>query len=347
MRNLLVLGKGDTPYSDRNRVRFIACARQAGFDVQTSDYHEIDHVPGFRTGQPINAMFFFPYTFWNAHCEVPEDTGLYGTSRKVYDLFSVHFRQVQEQLEQRFGTHNLHYVIPPENAPVDRDKVETIRRLRVAGVPTSEPVAYTSLSDIIDSVTPERGVFIKCRYGAEGKGITVLHRGRWVTNYRVDGDKLANNDTYGLWPFVDVTGKHHLLEQLLAHDLIVEREILTPDVFNGKKFDLRAYVVGQEVPHFFVRVNDPNKVVTNFSQGAKVNHHPNTGLPEDCITLVKETAKRAAKALGLEFVGVDIMFDGTLTNGRVVEVQAFTDFPDNRKFEMAKYMASDASGLLI
>jgi len=59
----------------------------------------------------------------------------------------------------------------------------------------------------------------------------------------------------------------------------------------------------------------------------------------------REIAKKAARAMGLRFVGVDVMFDGRLDNAKVVEVQAFTDFPDTKKFDMAEYMVSGKSGL--
>ena len=350
MKSLIVLGKGDTNYSDRNRRRLVQYAKSAGFDVLEADYAGISGLPRFKH-EKAAVVFFFPFTFWNAHCEVPQDTGLYGTSRATYDLFSAFFHSVRRELDARFGKGNLHYLIPPENAPVDRDKIETIRRMRTNGVPTSEPVVYASLQDILDAVTPARGVFLKCRYGAEGKGITVLHHGRWRTNYQVVDGRLTNYGVYDTWPFTDITGRRELLEQLLETAVIVEHEILTPQtsigvIKPGTKFDMRVYVVGETVPHFFVRYNDPNAVVTNYSQGGTVIHHPNTGLDEGCVGNVQAVARDAARAMGLEFVGVDIMFDGSVAIPRVVEVQAFTDFPDIRNFNLAQYMVGQ-SGLFI
>jgi hypothetical protein len=346
MKSLLVLGKGDTPYSDRNRARLVDYAKKAGFDVQQADHHEIGKVSGFRS-ETVNVMFFFPFTFWNANCEVPKDTGLYGTSRVAYEKFRDHVREVGDQLGQRFEGHRLHYVIPPESAPIDRDKVETIKRLRAPGVPTSESVPYDSLGGILDNVTPERGVFIKCRYGAEGKGITALHHGKWVTNYRVEGTGLTNYGVHGKWPFTDITGREDLLRQLLEREVIVEREILSPNRFSGMKFDLRAFVIGRKVPHLFIRVNAIENVVTNYSQGAVVKHHPETGLGGQCLRLVRQIARKAADAMGLGYAGVDIMFDGHLSNPKVVEVQAFTDFPDITKFDLPRYMIGEKSGLFI
>lgn len=345
MKSLLVLGRGDTSYSDRSRRRLVDLAKKAGFDVKEADYHELNAVPDFKT-EPIDVMLFFPFAFWNANCEIPGDTQLYGTSRRAYALFKRYFLGVRLQLEQRFGN-RLRYVIPPQNAPTDRDKVETIRILKGEGIPTSEQVPYASLQDILNAISAERGVFIKCRYGAEGKGITVLHHERWVTNYRVEGDSLANYGTYEPWYFTDITGNCGLLHQLLQHDVIVEKEIVVPKVFDDKKFDLRVYVVGESVPHFFVRTNASIKEVTNYSQGATVLHHPYTELPESCLRLAGQIAIRTARAMGLKFAGVDIMFDGVLDNPRVVETQAFADFPDIARFNLARYMVSNLSGLFV
>lgn len=346
MRSLLVLGKGDTPYSDRNRVRLLDLARKERVEVREADYHQIGHIPSFSNGV-INVFPFFPYTFWNERCETPSDTRLYGTSRAAYEEFRDCFLEARERLEERFRGQRLNYLIPLEAAARDRDKIETIKMLRDEGISTPKPVDYSSLQDVIDAIGRRRGVFIKCRYGADGKGITVMRHDRWVTNYKVEGGRLGNYGAHDLWPFTDITGRKGLIRELLQHEVIVEREIRTPNLFEGQKFDVRAYVVGENVPHFFVRVNAKEKEVTNFSQGARVIHNPDTGLKAICKSLIRSIASETAAVLDLKFVGVDIMFDGRYTRPRVVEVQAFTDFPYIKKFDMENYIVSSKSGLLV
>jgi len=345
MANLLVIGKGDTQYSDRNRTRFVECAKNSGFNVQQCDYHEIRGLKGFR-GERVNVMLFFPYTFWNANCEVPSDTVLYGTSGTAYGKFRDFFLETGRQLGRQLGEGRLHYPIPPEKAFVDRDKVETIAALRQGGIPTPDSVQYAGVEDLI-GLACERGIFIKCRYGAEGKGITALRDGRWVTNYKVEGSRLANYGIYDKWPFSDITGRKDLLGQLLQNDVIVEWEILVPNVFDGLKFDLRAYVVGERVPHLFIRLNGPENIITNFSQGASIRHHPDTGIAEGRLDATRVVAAKAAKAMGLGFVGVDMMFDKELYAPLVVEAQAFADFPDIGKFNLASYLVDRKNGLLL
>jgi hypothetical protein len=338
MKGALVIGKGDTQYSDRNRVRLVDCARKAGIDVLEADYHEIKNL-GRKPGAQYTAMLFFPFTFWNAHCEIPADTSLYGTSRIAYNLFKAHMEATWKAVGDTFGD-SAQYAVNPLCAYQDRDKVETIRMLNAAGVPASQQIEYRSAEDLISQVG-EKGIFIKCRYGAEGKGITVLHRDRWVTNYGVSDGKLGNHGVYGVWPFVDITGRKDLLGQLLKFDVIVEREIMAPPIFPGAKFDVRAYVINGKVPHFFVRVNEYSKEITNYSQGAKVLQYPNTGL-ESHKGLIGEVAIAAAKALGLGFAGVDIMFDGSMGNPRVVEMQAFADYSSVDKFNMPFYIVNES-----
>ncbi|MCK4829489.1 hypothetical protein KA005_77910, partial [bacterium] len=304
--SLLILGRGDSAYSDRNGECLFEYAKNASLDVQFADYHNIGELVDFENGD-LNVMFFFPHTFWNTCCENPEDIQLYGTSKDVYGKFSRFFLSVQGRLEQRFHGKRLHYVIPPENAALDRDKIQTHQRLRACDIPTPETIHYHSLKDILTEVTVGRGVFIKCRYGAEGKGITVLHHNKWVTNYQVEANILSNYGVHDKWPFADVTGRTDLLEQILRHEVIVEREIMPPDKFGGKKFDVRVYVVEDNVPHFFVRLNDPEKETTSFSQGATILHNPETGLEPIYVEFLKKQAKKAAQAMGSRFLGVDIM----------------------------------------
>ncbi len=336
-KSLLVLGRGDSPETDKNRVRLIKYALKADFEVQAVDYHELEQLHQFNH-ETLNIMPFFPYTFWNQNCEIPEDTQLYGTSKRTHGMFRDFFLDVKDKLEQKFGNYNLMFAIPFESAAVDRDKLQTIQILRDGGVSTSETVSYGNLSDILARVTPERGVFIKCRYGAEGKGITLIEPGRWLTNYKVESGRLTNYGVYDKWNFTDITGKTELLEQLIEQEVIVEQEVVSPNLFGGKKFDFRINVINGTVPHFCVRINDFGNIITNWSQGGKVIHHPETGLAETFITSISNEAKKAAGAFHSKLMGVDVMLDRENDVPKVIELQAFTGFPDVRKFDLAKYL---------
>jgi len=105
MKNLLIIGKGDTNYSDRNPRRLYRQAKKKGFEVHRLEYG--DAPPKLDDGI-INVFLFFPYQFWNEICEVPQDTELYGTSGKVCDLLDDFFLKTDDILSDLlllcFGT---------------------------------------------------------------------------------------------------------------------------------------------------------------------------------------------------------------------------------------------------
>lgn len=70
-------------------------------------------------------------------------------------------------------------------------------------------------------------------------GLDATAGGTPWTNYRVDGGRLANHGVHDLWPFTEITGRTDLLAELLANEVIVEREIVTPEADPGTKFDIR------------------------------------------------------------------------------------------------------------
>ena len=128
-RSLLVLGRGDSPETDKSRRRVVTYALESGFEVQALDYHELGQLHPFKQ-EMVNILPFFPYAFWNQNCEVPEDTRLYGTSRKAYLTFQNFFLSIQEELGQRLSGHTIVPVIPLDYAALDRDKLQTVRILQ-------------------------------------------------------------------------------------------------------------------------------------------------------------------------------------------------------------------------
>ena len=335
-KNLLIIGKGDTDYNDRNPKRFFDNAKNNFFDVKRCDYEELKKLDNFH-GDNLNVMLFFPYTFWNNHCERLDDDLLYGTSKKIYTSLDNFFNNFKFSLEKKFSDKNINYIINPLNATFDRDKIGVVESLLKNDISTTNIIRSRNLNEILDQVSEDSGVFIKCRYGAEGKGITVLYKDKWFTNYKVDENNLGNYGVYDKWVFSDITNRNDLVQSLLDNEVIVEKEIVNPNFYDGKKFDIRAYVINHEVPHFFVRFNDKEKIVTNYSQGAKILHNPDTGLRKDYVQNIKNLALDVANSLDSKFLGVDIMIDKDKVS-RVVEVQTFTDFPDIHKFNLANYV---------
>jgi hypothetical protein len=147
--------------------------------------------------------------------------------------------------------------------------------------------------------------------------------------------------------FTDITGRTGLLSQLLEHEVIAEREVVRPPFLGEGKFDVRAYTINYDMPHFIVRMNPASAEVTNYSQGAKVVDDPNTGLGEACRDAIRRLSLRAAEAMRMPFGGVDIMFHNDLDHPLVVEVQAFTGYTAPKKFDRIEYMLRKETGLFV
>ncbi len=338
-KELLILGKGNTPYTDRNAHSLYKFAQEAGLKVQRCEYGE--KLPYFDA-KKIIVLFFFPYMFWDKECENPKEGLLYGTSSLIYKNLNNFFLEVHESLCQTYHEERLMYIITPQQAAFDRDKIKVVEALQSYKIATTEQILDRDLLNILEQISPERGVFVKCRYGAEGKGITYLSAFGWFTNYKVENNRLNNYGKDERWPFVDITNKRELLQQILEGEVIIEKEVRTPQLKKGYKFDVRAYVVNNIVPHFFTRFNTLENIVTNFSQGGSVQHHPFSLLPHKSVINVREIAQKTASALNYRFLGVDIMFDEIFEHPRVVEVQVFSDFPSIEKFNMAKYLVNSS-----
>jgi hypothetical protein len=337
--SVILIGQEPNGLLDRNARRICEECVRSGLDTYRVDYPAIEKIPQITNRRHLVVMLFFPHAFWDENCEVPSDNALYGTSWTSFLKFKDFFIEVSERLTQILKDRRVSYLVNPESAFVDRDKVQTVEILKKAGIPTPTTLYTRDLRDIQSSIDRDQGVFIKCRFGAEGKGITYLSKFGWWTNYRIDGDRLANFGVRDRWHFEEITGRRDLLAQLLDQEVIVEKEIVTPEVDPGSKFDLRAYVIHDECPHMFLRVNQREAMITNYSQGARTIHRYEDVLNPTAIRKAKNSAKEAAKALNFPFVGVDLMFD---RNGAqsVVETQVFTDFPDQTYFNLSAYLAN-------
>jgi len=351
MKTLLILGDYKDSSVNPNIKRLQRYSREIGLPTRTMTYEQL--LEGKKIGvdsEDMAVMFFFPFTFWYQNCEIPSDTGIYGTSKRVYEEFEGFWQDVREATETGFPDRNISYVINPDFAAIDRDKIATHDLLEEKGVRTTTKLPR-DLTTVMD-IAGERGVFVKARYGACGKGITYLSPQGWFTNYKIgEGNTLENHvadlETTGRsgdpleaeWNFVEITGNRDILKRILDLEMIVEEEITPPQLKEGVKFDARAYSIFGKTPHIFVRENGVKSIITNFSQGGTINHRYKDVLPEDAVSLIERETSRAANALESQFLGVDVMFEKDLQSPRVLEVQTFTGYPKIRSFNLSRYLA--------
>lgn len=336
---VLLLGAEPEGMLDRNARRVCEEMVKAGLKTYRLDFSEIGRLAELEVGETVVVWPFFPHSFWDAHCETPSDGSFYGASEEGFESFRAFCGQSAIRLESVLAGKRVIPFVDLKSAFVDRDKLVTSRLLVEAGVPAPHELKSRKVDDILREVMPRQGIFVKCRYGAEGKGITYLSADGWWTNYLVGENGLGNYGVRDRWEFTNISGRYDLLEQLLGQEVIIEREIVTPEVEDGTKFDIRAYVIRGEVPHMFLRINQRDAFITNFSQGARVEHRYAEVLPRDLVQRLRDIANRAANALQTPFVGIDLMVDHNLEI-YVVEAQVFTDFPDPNFFNLPLYMAN-------
>jgi len=338
MNSLLILGEHQDSSLNPNIKRLQRYSTEMEIPTRVRNYEEFFSKPIKINTEDLAVMFFFPYKFWNQTCETPEDTGIYGTSSKSYKRFEQFWKDVKGNLEEKFKGINLKYIIDPDFAALDRDKIATHKLLKKANIPTTKklPKDFSYLLELVKT----HGIFIKPRYGALGKGITYLSPSKWLTNYGVGRNNVPYNYSCEKgWFFKEITGNHEFLKRILDLEMIVEKEIVPPKLEKGKKFDLRSYAVFKKVPYIFMRENETKDIITNFSQGGRAIHDVEKKLPKKVIELAKKEGLKTAQTLNSHFLGIDIIFDKNLQTPRVLEVQTFTGFPKIRKFNLPRYLA--------
>jgi hypothetical protein len=339
MTSLLLVGEYSDCEVNQNIKRLQRYSESIGLSTNLMNYDQIFNGKNKKIiSDDLVIMFFFPFDFWNKNCEIPSDTCVYGTSNESYRIFSSFWVDVKGALERKFDDKKISYIIPPESAPIDRDKIGTHDLLEKNNVSTTKLIPK-NLGTIIE-VANESGVFIKARYGALGKGITYLSNGGWFTNYHCgQNNRIENYEDGERWKFTEITGNKDFIKRLIDLEVIIEEEIKPPFLNEARKFDVRSYIVFGDTPHMFIRENDSKEIITNFSQGGSINHYPEKELTNESIFLLKEESKKTAKALNTNFLGVDLMFDKDFEHIKVLEAQTFAGWPKIRPCNLPKYLA--------
>ncbi len=284
--------------------------------------------------ETVIIFLFFPFVYWDKHIEPKKYAGVYG-NRRFHAEFKRFWKIVAAKLRRRYADKQIHFVNCPQNIPAERDKKLTKEMLAAARVPAPRSYRATSARTILRLLSEGTRLFIKVRYGSMGKGITYLEERQWYTNFTFRSGKILNRHSDYGWKFRNVTGNKKFLTQLLKQDVIIE-EAVPRWLIRGKQFDLRVLIFFGKILYMFPRSNAADKVTTNVSQGAESQTMSFlSGISKDLIRKAERTAVRAARALGLNFTGVDIMLDPRRQLPVVIELNGFPGFPKVRRFDMA------------
>jgi len=151
------------------------------------------------------------------------------------------------------------------------DKYYTSALLEEAGIKTPRTIVTENFNEAM-KVFKELGedIVVKPLFGSLGMGIT-----------RVTSEDLA----YRVFRALEMTKSVYYLQEYIPH--------------NGE--DIRVFVIGDEVVASMKRVSDNWK--TNISTGAKARKH-------QVSDEIQEICQKAARKLGLEYTGVDIIVSG-------------------------------------
>jgi len=327
-------------YLDRSLLKFIDYMDllfKKSIDLNVCDYQALlkGNLPRIDT-HSVKAMLFFPYSYWNRHIEKRSQDGRIYGGRAYGEKFKNFSDMVNSRLRKAYKRQNLSFVNPPGSIKLDRDKKQTKLIFKKKGIPT--PILYKikKPEEIIDLIDKGQSLFLKPRFGAMGKGLTYLAKDGWYTNFLYrSGNVISRGFDYG-WDFMKVTGKLGFLEKLIRNDFIVEEAIDLP-MIGRKKFDLRCYCIYGKVPYMYARSIPAKNFVTNWSQGGKIEGKSFLAkIPKKRLVLAKKYALLAAKALGLNYAGVDIVFSKDYRKVYVLEAHSFPSYETG--FDLMRYL---------
>lgn len=290
--------------------------------------------------QTVVIFPFFPFVYWDRRIEPKTYKGMYG-SRRFYSELKRFWQAVAGKLNQGYKGKTIHFVNSPRLLPTERDKQSTNRALTRAGIRSPRSYRVTDVPGLLAMLRKGANLFIKVRYGSMGKGITYLEEGKWRTNFGFRAGRITNRHSDYGWRFRDVTGNTAFLKELLAGDMVIE-EAIPRWLVKDSHFDLRALVFYGKVLYMYPRCSAAENVTTNVSQGATSKTLSFLkGIDSPLIEKAERTSVKAARVLGLNFAGVDILLDPRTREPVVIEVNAFPGFPKMRTFNLARYLINE------
>jgi len=285
----------------------------------------------------IKVIFFFPYQHWNRNIETYQDGKIYG-DKTFGGQFRVFFEEVKKTIEAHYAGKRIEYLIPPELCCLDRDKRASKDILAKGAVSTPRVFNVSSFRGAQRLLSQGLNLYIKPRFGAMGKGITYLNKEEVVSNFLFRRGEIVSRLSDFNWGFKRIKDRQTFINQLLKKGFICE-EAIRPAIFKGRRFDFRVYVLFGKVVYFYAKSSKAETCVTNWSQGGRIDKRETIlkKFPRQKIVVLKNLARKAARTLGLNFAGVDIIFSEDLKNAYVLEGNAF---PGHEKsFDLMKSLA--------
>ena len=195
---------------------------------------------------------------------------------------------------------------PPEALRAAHDKLETSKRLKVAGLPHPVTVHVTGLTREVELVPP---VVVKPRHGSWGRDVFRC----------LSEDELAS-----------------CLAEVRSRSWFRRHGALVQELLPLAGFDLRLIVAGGKVVGAAERVARPGEWRTNISLGGRLR----SAAPSSAAAAL---GVAAAEAIGADLVGVDLA--PTDAGYVVIELNGAVDFDDKYWLEGTDVYAEIAEAL--
>lgn len=275
----------------------------------------------------LTIMLFFPFQYWNKNIEVyGKDSRVYG-DKKFGREFEQFFQKLHKLIIKEYPDKKIEYVNHPKTSILDRDKEGCKNFFRKHDIPTPKSYAIQSLKDIQRITSREVAFYIKPRFGSMGKGISYLSDNLLITNFLFQKGKVVSHPYDYNWRFHEITkkiDKDSFLKTMILKDFIFE-EAIDPPIHKGRRSDFRVYCIYGKIPYYYVRFTPAVSLVTNWSQGGKIEQKKifSKYIPGSKLKMVESLARKTAKSLQLNYAGVDIIFSKDYKKIYVLEAHSF------------------------
>lgn len=312
--------------------------KNIGFEFITYDEVFLRKLPKVLTNK-VKVMLFFPYNYWNNNIERYNkgDFRIYGDENfgREYKAF---FWKIDRIIRRRYRGKSIKYVNPPQACILDRDKFKTTIKLNKQGILTPKIYNLGSL-DKFYQLLKNNNLYIKPPFGAMGKGITYVTKDACFTNFIFKDNEIISRPYDYNWDFIKIPARKRdaFINILIRKKFLFEEAIRHP-VVKRRKFDLRIYLIYGDVPYFYARSAPDSRFITNWSQGGRIEgkRFLRRVLSKKKIKEILFLSKSAARILGLNYAGIDVLLDNNIQKAYLLEAHSFPGY--ERGFNLMKFL---------